>query len=334
MPASPLSPRRLAGIAVWCALCASVVALLGGTSARADTISFTCPGAPAGWQPAAGGAVFWGPEQNPGTDLERITCSYLNGKHEGLGIVVNYALPTDPNPIDDFPYGCNGLGSVAWTDAQRVYQLASGTHWLTANFTDPYDLLSGGGVAQFEGVAHQMLNDAEGLAHACKVAFVPTSTLAHWLFDFDLDLGGGGVSALGAIGTHIPPQSTANGVPAYPVPDGSFETKGPARNPTVAHVSAPTVAIRVVAHGARHTVTIALTNATRFRFRTLANGGQATASLLLGVTVVDSSLPSCRVGSKGTLLIATVPATVRLDLCGPLFGTLTSRSAAVTIQQA
>jgi hypothetical protein len=314
----------------------ALLLLAAGLAASAVAVgatSFACPAAPSGWTPASGGAQFWGPDQNPGADTERITCSYLNTKGEGIGVVVNFALPTDLNPIDDFYYGCNGLGAVAWTHTQRVYQLTSATHWMDANFSDPYHLTPAGQVTQFEDMARLMLATAQPLAHACSVKVAPTPALAGWLFDFEFALTGKTTYAFGGIGTHVPAQGKIAGVPSYPIPDGSFQTKGSAQHPTVATVSAPVVALSVVTGSTKRTVTIKLVSAIRFSFTEVQTGQQAVAALLLQVRVVHSTLAACPVGSQGTLELSTVPASVSLKLCAPVFGKLASGPPTVTIQQ-
>src|ERR1700753_814847 len=77
----------------------------GGSNARAAATvppDYTCPGAPSGWTNASMGPQFWGPDENAGSDLMRITCWYVNGKQQDLTIAVNYALPDDLNAINDF----------------------------------------------------------------------------------------------------------------------------------------------------------------------------------------------------------------------------------------
>ena len=308
-------------------------AALATTAVAARADSFACPSAPSGWTSASGGAQFWGPDQNPGADTERITCSYLNAKGQGIGIVVNFALPTDLNPVDDFYYGCSGLGAVPWSDTQRIYQLTSATHWLDANFSDPYQLTTGNQVTQFEAMTRVMLSTAQPLAHACAVKVAPTPALAGWLFDFEFALSGKSGFAFGGIGTHVPAQGKIAGVSSYAIPDGSFQTKGPAQHPQVATLSAPVVPITVVTGSTKHTVTIKLLGATRFSFTEIRAGQLAVAALLLRVQVIHSTLTTCPVGSQGSLTLSTIPASVRLKLCGPVFGALRSGPPTVTIQQ-
>ena len=261
---------------------------LTSSKAAGDQSNFTCPDAPAGWTGASGGPQYWGPDQNPGADVERITCGYLNGKGELVSLAVNFALPTDPNPWNDFDYGCGGLGAVAWSDSQRIYQSVSTGYWMDVSFTDPLHLISSGEVGNFEGVAKNMMSGAQGSAHACAVKIAPTSTLAGWLFDFQFQLRGNGVVAFGGIGTHVPAQGTVVGVASYAVPDGSFHVKtAHSTSPVVASLNAPTVNISVHEHGGvRRAVTIKLLQGTTFRFKMLPDNRSATSSLVVSVKVI------------------------------------------------
>jgi hypothetical protein len=321
----------------WFPLCVVVLAalVLAASGARATaavgaTIPFTCPSAPSDWTSSPAGPQFWGPDQNPGADTTRITCIYLNSKSQALTVAVNYADPDDLNPIDDFFYGC-GTGSVGWSDTQRVYQVASDTHWVDANFSDPLNLFASGDVTKFEAVANQMVDNAKGLAHSCGLKVVPTDTLAGWLFDFEFDLNGNGVVAYGGIGTHIPPASKVAGIASYAIPDGSLQTKGPASARIVTKVSAPPVQIVVLAQGKKHTVTIRLTKGISFRSATTQNNSDTTSAFVTQIRVVHSTLSTCPVGSLGTLALATVPSVLTLKLCGSVFGSLKGRKPEVTI---
>jgi hypothetical protein len=326
------NPSRLPAVVCVSALLACTFALAIALAGNASAATFQCPAAPQSWKPARGGPAYWGPEQNPGTDVERITCSYLNTKGEALGIAVNFALPTDLNPVSDFAYGCDGGGPVAWDANQRVYQVTSHAYWLDANFSDPYHLATGGTISAFESAARTMLSDATELAHPCLVKIVPTSTLAGWLFDFAFRLAGKGVVAIGAIGTHVPAAGIAPGVPSFPVPDAHFSTETSAGHTVVHKLDAPVIPITVRNGSGRHVVTVAITKAGGFSFAML-NAQTAAASLNLRIRVVASSLSSCPRGSRGTLSLATHPATVRLALCASTFGSLKTQAAMVTIQQ-
>ena len=321
-------------LVVWAA--ALVGFRLAPAAGAGEQSNYNCPNAPAGWTGASGGPQYWGPDQNPGADVERITCGYLNAKDDLVTLAVNFALPTDPNPWNDFDYGCGGLGAVAWSDSQRIYQSVSPSYWMDVSFTDPQNLISSGEVGSFEGVAKDMMTGAQGSAHPCAVKIAPTSTLAGWLFDFEFELRGKGVVAFGGIGTHTPAQGAVLGVSSYAVPDGSFHVKTMAHSskPVVASLSAPSVGISVHERGGvRHAVTIKLTQGTAFSFKELPDNRSATSSLVVSVRVIGSTLPGCAVGSRGTLSLATMPSAVSLNLCGAVFDGLKSQAPTVTIQQ-
>jgi hypothetical protein len=289
---------------------------------------FACPAAPSGWTaPKAPG--FWGPDENPGTDTEEITCVYASGKGKSMSVVVSYALPTDQYPFNDFVYGCGSNGAVAWDNTQRVYHLPSPDRWALASFTDPLRLLDGADVSRFEGLTRSMVNAAHDLAHTCSLKAAPTETVATWLFDFVLDLRSKGIAAKGTLGTHVPQSGVTPGVASYAIPDGSFQTSGGSpSSPLVTGLKAPPVPIAVREQGKTYTVTIALTKGISFTQRE----GRA-ASLVAGVTVVHSTLAGCRRGSQGTLTAATGPAMLKLDLCSSVFGGLKSRAPRVDIER-
>jgi hypothetical protein len=294
-------------------------------------IPVSCPAAPTGWTSSSAGPQDYGPEQNPGSDLERITCIYVDAKKEQLSVALNYALPSDLNPYSDFDYGC-GTGAIPWSNSLRDYQVVSTTLWADATFDDPLDLTSAANVPQFEGVAQQLMKQAHGLAQSCALNVKPTQTSAGWLFDFEFDLNGNGVIAYGGIGTHVPASTKIVGVASYAIPDGSLQTKGSQSHPSVTGITSPDVKITVLDHGKIHTVTIEFTKGLSFKSVTVADGTVESNTLDAQVKVIHSTLSTCPRGSLGTLSLATAPPTVKLGLCGPVFAALTSRKPEVTIQ--
>jgi hypothetical protein len=308
-------------------LCAATLVASKATVAAGAPPNFVCPAAPPGWT-AAKAPGFWGPDENPGTDTEEITCVFANRGSKTVSVVVSYALPTDLRPFDDFFYGCGTSGAVAWDNTQRVYHLPSADRWALASFTDTLKIMTSADVPRFKAVARTMVDAAHNLAHTCSSNALPTQAVATWLFDFDFELKGNGIVATGRLGTHVPQQGTSAGVATYAVPDGSFKTSGSPANPLVTKLKAPHVTITLHDHGKIYTVTFAFTKGISFR----KTGQAAAASLVAGVAVVHSSLTGCRARSQGTLTMMTAPATLKLDLCGDVFGSLKTRAARVDIE--
>jgi hypothetical protein len=309
-----------------------MLALSQSNAAVGAQPSFVCPAPPSGWTaPKAPG--FWGPNENPGTDTEEITCLYANSKGQSMSAVVSYALPTDLYPFNDFVYGCGSNGAVAWDDTQRIYHLPSSDRFALASFADPLKLLGSAEVPKFEALTHSMVDAAHVLAHNCSLKAAPTQTVATWLFDFDLDLRSNGVAAKGSLGTHVPQSGVSPGVASYAVPDGTFQTSGSPSNPVVTSLKAPPVTITLHDHRKTYTVTIAFTKGISFRQGAANGAGTLVASLVAGVTVVRSTLAGCRRGSQGTLTVATHPAMLKLDLCSSVFGALKSRAPRVDIER-
>jgi hypothetical protein len=325
----PVAARGRA-LRTWLALGAGVCALLFAPSGESRTLgdpAFTCPSPPSGWK-AGTGPIFWGPDENPGTDQVEITCQYQDRGGKSFGVRVSYALPTDFNPYSDFYYGCGTTGAVSWSGTQRMFRATSNQRWVMASFSDPGNLLSGGEEPRFESLARVMVSDALPLAHACSFQPSANEALAGWLFDFTFELASKGVVVRGGIGTHV--SQKIAGEASYAIPDGSFQTKGAAGHPAVTVINAPKVAIVVAEAKQRHTLTVELTKGLSFLFATTKTRGSS-AALVAGIRVIHSTLPGCGVGSLGTLSLATTPAAVKLQLCASVLGTLRNRNSRVDI---
>src|SRR5438094_5964239 len=102
-----------------------------------------------------------------GNEIE-VACHYYTSSGGELRVDVMYALPSDPNPIFDFFYGCTS-GGTKWTAEDRRFQVISRNQWAIATFYDHLAGLSAGDEVAFENVARQLLQNAEGYAHDCSL---------------------------------------------------------------------------------------------------------------------------------------------------------------------
>jgi len=165
---------------------ACLAAVLAGTVALVPTPGFAttvvvtatkgpsgiaCPAAPSGWYfPAGTGkSVEAGPK---GLQTAAVLCNYYTrgGKH--IVVELNYALPTDPNPIN-FYYGC-GAGGQNWDSVERVFRVINTQYRAIVAFTDPLHALKESDVPRFENVAQRLLQNSKGSAHDCVLNPVPT----------------------------------------------------------------------------------------------------------------------------------------------------------------
>jgi hypothetical protein len=291
-PRSRWLPLRLtAGLAAL--TCAGVASIPAGT-ARADTVTndpntIACPAAPAGWAiPAATGQAVLSPN-SPGVDGERyggnaavILCDYFatdgSGKHILASVV--YALPTDPNPVGDFYFGCSSSGT-AWTASDRVFRVMSPSRWAIAAFTDFLGALDATTVPAFENVTRQLLAATAGYAHTCDLAVRPTPVTSTFSYSFGSNLGDG---------------------------TGSFSTSGSAPTGGWAAVTSTSAAILPLTLG-KGIFTVAVQHGWRF----YPGRPSQEPRLSLAVKVTDSDLRFCGTGSTGTLILTQT--TLQLRIC-------------------
>src|SRR5262249_34182931 len=122
-----------------------VVALLlacgGGLLAAAPSDAahppIGCPAAPdGGTNPSGVGEEVIGPDEVPGRDQEQITCDYYTTGGRHLLVDVDYALPADLNPLNDFVFACGHQNTVPWNATDRKYLISSTSYWATAAFFD------------------------------------------------------------------------------------------------------------------------------------------------------------------------------------------------------
>src|SRR5262249_13391076 len=123
--------------------------------------------------------------QAQGGNTITVTCQYHQGGEKQATMTVSVALPTDPNPISDFYFGC-GHGNVAWDTSTRAYSVGSTSQWAIATFTDQTNEVPNGDVPAFEQATQQLLQNANGYGHPCKIVLKPTDTEGRVYFDINV----------------------------------------------------------------------------------------------------------------------------------------------------
>jgi hypothetical protein len=302
------SPRRVSALRtllVAALACATLPAALAPTSSNAaaplgkDPHTIACPAASTRWfVPASSG----GKEIEDGeTDLHyrpsdavTVNCNYFTRDGMHVLVSVQYALPSDPNPINDFYYGCSS-SETAWNSTDRVFRLTSRDQWAVAVFYDTLLQLKDGEVGMFEAVTRRLLQNAEGYAHDCSLRVAPTAVGSTYAFTFDVPAGKA---------------------------EGSFVVRAdPNRDPRastapVVQARAPTIRLSVTSGGTTHPLAIEISHGVTYRDRHFAK--PATSSVTFAIRVVGSKVPSCRKGASGTLTVSTAPS-VSLRVCGQTF---------------
>jgi hypothetical protein len=300
-------------------------------SAGASDYIYTCPAAPAGWTAFPGNPFLFGPTDlqgdhtqtiEPGSDQEDVNCHYRNGGGRDIMITGVVDLPIDPNPINDFYFGCNNK-DVAWNTTDREYLVMSRNSWSYVQFNDLYKVLTPTDVPRFQALAAQLLHNIAPSAHTCGLnTTTPSEVQASWGFDFEMSISTGSngkFNAFGGVGTigggGIPPTA--------PLSAGSFVTTGGPNQKGDYHVKSiriPDVALTVIQNGVTHGMTLHFTKATEFYYNS------PHARLVLGVKVIGSKVPGCGKGSLGKLTATTEATnyevgtpTLALKLCGNFF---------------
>jgi hypothetical protein len=300
--------------------------------ARAADFIYTCPDAPAGWKAWTTNPTLFGPTKlqgdhtptiEPGADQEDVNCDYSNGNNVHFRVTGVVDLPVDPNPINDFYFGC-GSKDVPWDNANRRYLVMSRTSWSYVEFQDLYNALTGSNdVANFQSLAKVLLHNIEKSAHDCTLDTTHQQAVqASWGFDFELSISTGSngkFNAFGGVGV------TGGGgfPPTSPIPDGSFITQGGpnSKNDYKVHsIHIPDVALTVIQNGKSGMMTLHFTKALEFYYKA------PVAKLVLGVKVIHSHVPGCGKGSVGQLTAQTyfsntvsAAPTLKLALCGKFF---------------
>jgi hypothetical protein len=277
-----------------------------------------CPAAPPGWSIPPGDETGDGqggreiltpltvvPESGPyGGDAVEVDCDYFAAGNRHLRVGVRYALPVDPNPINDFYFGCSasalsaGLpnGGFAWNAHDRIFRVVGSSTWSVATFYDFLQVLRGDEVTRFEAVTRELLGRSAPAAHGCPApgSAGPVATRTIWDFGFALRVTSKGVTTRG--GT-----------------EGSFvTTASPAGGPgVISRLSASEIVVATTPKGARRA------QSTTIRIgRPLDFQARYGATLRAAVQVVASTYPPCRVGATGTLTVSTMRFVVQLDVCG------------------
>jgi hypothetical protein len=268
-----------------------------------DPHGIACPDAPSGWfnppgdstASTAGGRSIIAPgtvvavgEGPQGGNTVNISCDYFTKAGRHLVVDLLYALPTDPNPINDFYFGCQS-GGTKWSTDDRTFRLMSVDQWAAVAFYDSLNQLGSADVPGFETVARQLLRNSEGFAHQCTLKVQPSPLQTRWQFTF----GGSAGKAQGLFWTQ-----------------GS---KTDAVLPVVA-VGIEALTLNVKSHGARHPLTIQVTRGVSYSPGHAGKRGQ----LRLAVSVTRSKVPGCPNGSTGTLIVTTAPSAL-LKVCSRSF---------------
>ncbi len=293
---------RLQGLSHWSLAPFALLvacALVAPAGGRADSVkdpnAIPCPGPPAGWSalpvvknvrtPTTVSTAL--PESYmSGGNLVSITCTYFASEGNRTNVVVNYALPTDPNPAADFNYGC-GKGDAPWSAEYSVLRVASIEQWAYAMFTNALTPLTSRDVSGFTNVTRRLLASVSGYGHPCNVGSRPTTVTSSYVFDFTL--------AKKRVETLF-----------WIEPTGERSDVTP-----ISRVIATAFQLGVAVKGTGHTLTLAFAKGIDFRPGTAKRKAQARFT----VRVVRSSLASCRKGTTGTLTVTTQPS-IALALCG------------------
>jgi hypothetical protein len=268
---------------------------VAATPVTKDPSTIACPAAPSGWfLPAGGGGKQVADAQTDvrlrPSDAVTVNCNYYTSGGKHILVYVQYALPTDPNPINDFYYGCSSSGTK-WNDTDRVFRLTSVDQWAVAAFYDSLRQLNNSQVAKFENLTRQILQNAGGYAHDCSLDLAPTLVTANYTFTFDVSEGHAAGSFLVQMTPNLDPRS-----PTVPV----------------IQVRVPNITLNVKTNGTSHVLIIKVSRGINF------HPAVATSNVSFAIEVVSSKLRSCQKGATGTLTVSTAPS-VFLDVCGHSF---------------
>jgi hypothetical protein len=290
-----------AGLRLVVLVCASLLAASAPTSRAAanatikDPSSIACPSSPSGWFfPAAAGKKV----EDAQTDVRLhssyqvlVTCNYFTRAGKHILVQVDYTLPTDPNPKNDFAFlGC-GSGGTQWNATDRVFRLISADQWAFAGFYDSGLQLEKSDVPRFEDVARQLLHNSEGYGHSCALTVKPTPAVSNLSFVFQVSAG----QAAGSFVAQAIPGSKVDAVP-------------------VVQVHVPNITLKVKTNGASHGLTIRVKRGIDYHPATQSSNG----TVRFAIEVVHSKVPSCPQGAAGRLTVSTKPS-VLLDVCGQTF---------------
>ena len=292
--------RRLVAVGILALVLTLALSTAVGTGAASPASSPDCPAAPHGWKlppavdaqgnPLGKMVVDSGNSNGPGGNRTQVNCNYFGAGGRHVDVVVNFALPTDLNPIADFYFGCSSA-ITQWSSSERMFVAISHDRWAVVAFSDPAGTLRQADVPGFEQVARGLLHNSEPFAHTCAVKPTPTPVSYEYSYRFTAP----GASGSGLLWTRVDSNTLGN---------------------TVIKVGEEKFSARVRLGGARQGLTLSVTGGAGYR---LARPGSA-GELALKVRVDSSTTRSCGVGKVGTLTLTTAPASsVRLALCGQTF---------------
>jgi len=263
-----------------------------------DPGAIGCPAASSGWfvPGGAGGRQVADGQTDVRlrpSDAVTVNCNYYTSGGRHILVYVQYALPSDRNPINDFFYGCGSSGTQ-WTVTDRVFRVTSSDQWAIAAFYDSFHQLREGEVAKFEKVTRQLLQNAEGYAHDCSLTVAPTPVTSNYGLTFRVPEGRGKGSFL--------VQAVPNDPRASTVP--------------VIQVRVPDITLHLKANGASYLLTIRVSRGINYQYYRVR--AIPTSRVSFAIEVVSSTVPSCQKGATGTLTVSTAPA-VSLHVCGQAF---------------
>ena len=261
-----------------------------------DPSAIACPTPPAGWtNPPGTGKTVESPQIDKhiaslgSSDQVQIECDYFALPRKHILVSVNYAAPDDINPQTDFYWGCSSSGTP-WSASDRVFRVMSQDQFAIAAFSDIGGYLSEAEVPKFERVTRRLLANVEGYGHPCSLNTVPTDLSSTFHYSFKVAAGAGSGSFWAVIGSK---QTTAT---------------------RVVRVTGVAMRLHVMTSSGSHPLTIKVERGIDF----LPTRPHVVGRVRLSVRVVASRVPTCGVGTTGTLTITTAPS-VRLAVCGRTF---------------
>jgi hypothetical protein len=279
----------------------------------------SCPAAPPGWHinpgdntgqvgVATGGRTVWTPLSSAGDarlggNAVQVACDYFTNDQNRLTVLVDYALPRDPNPWWDFDIGCSSndfkaalpTGAYAWNTRDRVYREVSLDRWSFAMFNDFYHGLPDRDVAAFQAVAHSLLKSSEPTAHDCSGSGVPVALKTTWSFGFAVRVTSDGSTAGGGTtGTFVITPSTTGG------------------NGVISRLRASDIVLKMTPKGAKQAQSITIRVGDPIDFQSRYG-----STLRAAIAVVTSSYAPCRPGMSGRLTVSTESSpAVAVRICG------------------
>ncbi len=264
-----------------------------------DPNAIACPAAPAGWDKLPVRKDVATPQSVPEPDAEEhfatggnqvtVSCTYFASLVKQVTLRVSYALPTDINPVTDFYWGC-GTGELPWNDSERVYRVVSVEQWANASLIDLLGAVPHANVPMFEAVTRQLLKNAEGYGHPCRIVSKPTALTSR--YSFDIHVAGGNLKSV--------------------FWTSESQAKGGVQPVVQADVS--TSLLRVKADGKLRPLAIELTHGIDYR----STRFHTADTVRYAVRVLSTKVPACKREATGILTISNRPSLL-LRVCGQSF---------------